>query len=208
MIGITLSSEQVRTAPVEVRRWLEQAVLASFGWHLPTTTPNELQPAACSVAEVSKVLSLIRQLIPVVNVFFELGHESAGQSIEGLAAFRLVDIQRHVRLQSPQEVGACLQIINDALRSVRAGADAVFVSLDDRGYCFISEETQRSVAALWKEVTASRNRQDTGSAQAQPAGQFRHSAGASPIWVAKAHPAGASVSGELTADGGVARIAS
>jgi hypothetical protein len=208
MIGITLSSEQVRTAPPDVRRWLEQSVLASFGWHLPAERPSEPRPAACSVEEVSGILGLVRDFIPVVNVLFELGHEGAGASMEGVEAFRLVDILRHVRLQTLQEVQGCLQIINDAFRRVRADADAVLVALDDRGYCYVAEETQRSIAALWKEVTTSRSRDGADPARGYPAGEFQVSAGTSPIWVAKAHPAGASVQGELATRAGVARIAS
>ena len=30
MIGITLTSEQIRAAPPEVRRWIERQVMASF----------------------------------------------------------------------------------------------------------------------------------------------------------------------------------
>lgn len=31
MIGITLSSEQIRTAPAEVRRWIGREVMTSLG---------------------------------------------------------------------------------------------------------------------------------------------------------------------------------
>jgi hypothetical protein len=31
MIGITLTSEQIRTAPTEVRRWIEREVMISLG---------------------------------------------------------------------------------------------------------------------------------------------------------------------------------
>ena len=34
MIGITLTSEQIRTAPAEVRRWIERQVATSLGLHI------------------------------------------------------------------------------------------------------------------------------------------------------------------------------
>lgn len=33
MVGITLSPEQIRSAPPEVRRWLEHELAVSFGLH-------------------------------------------------------------------------------------------------------------------------------------------------------------------------------
>ena len=40
MIGITLSSEQIRAAPADVRRWIEREVMTSLG------LPRELAASA------------------------------------------------------------------------------------------------------------------------------------------------------------------
>ena len=34
MIGITLTTDQIRNAPAEVRQWIEHEVIASSGWRL------------------------------------------------------------------------------------------------------------------------------------------------------------------------------
>jgi len=47
MIGITLSSEQIRTAPAEVRRWIEREVMTSLGQQ--TLPANAGKPQAAAV---------------------------------------------------------------------------------------------------------------------------------------------------------------
>lgn len=96
MVGITLSPEQIRAAPPEVRRWLEHELAVSLGLNppaLPITQPSSPHLAACAPQEAAQVLSLIQGMLPVVNVFFELGREGAAPG-EGIEAFRLADITR------------------------------------------------------------------------------------------------------------------
>ena len=77
MVGLTLSPEQIRTAPPEVRQWLEHELLAAFGLQSPTAEPDSPQLVAFTVDEATRVLSLIQGMLPVVNVFFELGREGS-----------------------------------------------------------------------------------------------------------------------------------
>ena len=70
MVGVTLSPEQIRNAPPEVRRWLEQELLASLGLQQPETEAGAPQLAPCSEEEAAAILSLIQGMLPVVNVFF------------------------------------------------------------------------------------------------------------------------------------------
>jgi hypothetical protein len=63
---------------------------------------------------------------------------------------------RHARLTGLQQVVACLNLINEAFRRVR-GDDGVLCGLDERGYCFIAQETRRSIARVWESAIASRN---------------------------------------------------
>jgi hypothetical protein len=51
---------------------------------------------------------------------------------------------------------ACLEAINEAFRRVRGDLDAVLYWLDDRGYCLIAEETQRSILQIWRQIVAAR----------------------------------------------------
>jgi hypothetical protein len=157
MVGLTLSAEQIRNAPPEVRRWLEQELLASLGLQPPSTEPNAPPLVACSSEEAAKVLSLIQGMIPVVSVFFELGREGARTEIEGIEAFRLNDILRHTRLQTLEQVVACLDSIDEAVGQVRGDPEATFYGLDSRGHCFVAERTQRSIARVWQEMIATGN---------------------------------------------------
>jgi hypothetical protein len=157
MVGVTLSPEHLRNAPPEVRRWLEQELLASFGLQQPATERGAPQLASCSEEEATEILSLIKGMLPVVNVFFELGREGTSVDGEGLTAFRLPDILRHTRLQTLEQVIACLDTISEAARRVRGDANAAFYGLDSRGHCFISAQTQRSILRVWQHIIAARN---------------------------------------------------
>lgn len=154
MVGITLAAEQIRNAPPEVRRWLEQELLVSFGLRPPSAEAHTTHLTGFSIEDAVNVLSLIQEFIPVVNVFFELGHEGASVGIQGVEAFRLVDILRHTRLQSIEQVIGCLDAINQALCRVRGDTDIVFYGLDGQGFCFIAAQTQRSILQLWQQLVA------------------------------------------------------
>lgn len=157
MVGVTLSPEQIRNAPPEVRRWLEQELLATLGLQQPAADLEAPQLAALGEEEAAGVLSLIQGMLPVMNVFFELGREGIGMETEGLAAFRLADILRHTRLQTPEQVVACLDTISAAARRVSGDPGAAFYGLDNRGHCFISALTRRSISHVWQEIIAARN---------------------------------------------------
>lgn len=169
MVGITLSAEQIRTAPPEVRRWLEQQLALSLGLQLPESPSHPSRPhlVACSFEELSEVLSLIRGMLPVVNVFFELGREGGSLGAQGVEAFPLVDILRHTRLHTLDQVVACLDTIDEAVRRVRGDASAAFYGLDSRGYCFVAEQTQHNIARLWKRTISERGF-ETAMAGADP----------------------------------------
>jgi hypothetical protein len=74
--------------------------------------------------------------------------------VQGVEAFRLVDILRHTRLQSIEQVIGCLDAINQAICRVRGDADIVFYGLDGQGFCFIAAQTQRSILRLWQQLVA------------------------------------------------------
>lgn len=158
MVGITLSPEQIRAAPPEVRRWLEHELAVSLGLNppaLPITQPSSPHLAACTPEEAAQVLSLIQGMLPVVHVFFELGREGAAPG-EGIAAFRLADIMRHTRLEVPDQVLACLEALDQAVQHVRNDPGATFHSVDQRGYCLVAAQTQRSIRAIWHQLVAQR----------------------------------------------------
>ena len=157
MIGITLSSEQIRTAPPDVRRWIEREVCSSLGLQSLTANaskPQGTQLAACSVEDVAAVLSQIQGVLPAVNVLFEFGRQGAMVSSAHVEAFRLLDIVQHTRLQNVAQVIACLDIINEALGRIRGDANARFCAFDHDGHCFIAMQTQQSILRVWQDVIA------------------------------------------------------
>lgn len=158
MIGISLTAEQVRAAPPEVRHWIEQQI-AAFLSPAPEAPPDQRHLAVLSPGDAQAVLEQIEDLLPVVSVFFELGRESAGTLVQGMRVFRLPEILRHTRLQSVAQVIECLDVINDALRSVRQEPDALVCGVDREGRCFVAEATSHAILALWQGIVAARGLQ-------------------------------------------------
>lgn len=158
MVGLTLSAEQIRAAPPEVRRWLEQEIAGTLGFEPPAHAmrPPELHLVGASLEEARALLAAIQGLLPVVAVFFELGREAAATPSPGVRAFRMTDILRHTRLSAPEQVLAALEVINDMLRRLRNDTEAVLAAADGRGVCFVAEVTAQNVLRLWQEIVAER----------------------------------------------------
>ncbi len=157
MIGITLSSEQIRTAPADIRQWIEREVATSLGFQSPSANANRQsggQLAACSPDEVATLLSEIQGVLPAVNVFFEFGRQGAVMGPSRVEAFRLLDIAHHTRLPDVGQVIACLNLISEALGRIRGDNNARFCGFDHEGHCFVAMETQQSILHLWQDVLA------------------------------------------------------
>jgi len=157
MIGITLTTDQIRTAPTEVRQWIEHQVIASLG--LGTQPPVAEQPhaihlAVCSEDDVAAVLAQIQNFLPAVNVFFEFGRPGISYGQPPVMAFRLLDILHHTRLRDVEQVIACLDVINQAVTAVRSDPSARFCSFDNQGHCLIAPQTQHSIFGLWQNLVA------------------------------------------------------
>ncbi len=159
MVGITLSPDEIQQAPPEVRRWIEQQIAASLGLSRPQ--PVVQAPArhliGCNVEQARAILGLITGMLPVAGVFFELAQEPMGITQQGLHVLRLDDIQRHCRLQAPEQVAACLQAIDEALRRVTGTRDVAMTILDGSGHCVVAAETAHSILTLWQEIVMPRD---------------------------------------------------
>ncbi len=171
MTGITLSPEQIRSAPAEVRRWIEHEVATSLGLQGQPAEPQRRIPqlVACSHDELGAVLSLIQGVFPAVNVFFELGRKGTGFAQGRLEAYRISDIQNHSRLRTPEQVISCLNLINEALHRVRGSTGASFYGADG-DYCFVATETQQNIRRLWLELISG-GESAAAPAEAQPANE-------------------------------------
>lgn len=161
MIGITLTTDQIRNAPAPVRQWIEHEVMAALGLgaDAPATAyPHAAHLIACNTEDAAAVLAEIKGMMPAFNVFFEFARPGISFGQPPVMAFRLIDILHHTRLQNVGQVIECLQAINDALAQVRHDASAKFCGFDNQGHCLIAPETQKSVAALWQSVLASQKK--------------------------------------------------
>jgi hypothetical protein len=168
MVGISLTPEQIRSAPAEVRWWLEREIAISLGFPTApepaTVAPNHL--VACSAEEASAVYAAIRGMLPVVNVFFELGREGQSLNQNKIKAYLLADMVRHTRLTDFEKIAECLQVIDGALRQMRGDAPATICAYDGRGCCLIATETQRNIANMWKQLLAGLDLDDSAPVEA------------------------------------------
>ena len=156
MIGITLSIEQIRAAPPEVRRWIEHEVIAALGVAAatpaaaPKTSASHL--VACTQEDIAAVLARIQGYLPAVNVLFEFSRPGITMGQPPLMQFRLMDILHHTRLKNIDQVIECIDAINRALAEVRGDAALRFCGFDHEGHCLIVPQTQASVAAVWQDM--------------------------------------------------------
>lgn len=155
MPGLTLSADEIRSAPPEVRRWLDQELGRALG--LAATQPSEPHSQSlvgCNIEEARDILDMVQGMLPVVSVFFELGHEAASVPVQGMRAFRIADIVRHARLHTVDQVMNCLGVLDQALQRVRGDGEAAFHAVDDQGHCLIAESTMRAIMHLWQEIVS------------------------------------------------------
>ena len=75
MIGITLSTDQIRNAPAQVRQWIEHEVIASLGLAADAPAaaehPHEAHLVGCTTEDAAAVLAQVKGMMPAFNVFFE-----------------------------------------------------------------------------------------------------------------------------------------
>lgn len=173
MVGITLSPEQIASAPYEVRDWLEHEIATSLGFGRTDKLAKPPQLAFCTLQEAEAVFASIGGMFPVVNVFFELGREGARIVQGGLEAFRLADMLRHARLSDMQQLLACLELVDRAFRDIRQDIDATMFALDGRGYCIVAAETRRNILSLWRRQIAGRQIESRGKLDGTT-GAFAH----------------------------------
>lgn len=158
MLGITLTIDQIRNAPLPVRQWIEKEVAATLGVSTPQAVPAqppETHMVACGVEDAEAIFAQIQGMLPAVNVFLEFSRPTISYGDPPVMAYRLLDIMYHARLQDAGEVLAFLQMIDETLAKLRHDPSARFCGFDNEGHCFIPAQTQASIAALWRKIAAS-----------------------------------------------------
>lgn len=157
MTSFIISAEQVKSAPPEVRRWIENEVARALALPAsPTYDPSRMQASAlavCTIDEVAQIFNLISGNFFVTQVFLELARETPlPYKIPSLHTVRLSDIQRHVQLADGQVLLECLGVINQALQRVRNDANASLFGSDESGHIYIHETTHRNIRQLREQL--------------------------------------------------------
>jgi hypothetical protein len=157
MTSFTFSAEQIRSAPPEVRRWIETEIAKGLGSiaHFEHD-PSKMETsglAECTIDEVAQIFSLISANFLVTQVFFELARETAvARSIPSLHGINLEDVQRHVQLDDGRLLLECINVINQALQRVRSDPAASLFASDNRGHFYIHESTYRNIRSLREQL--------------------------------------------------------
>lgn len=159
MTGFTFTAEQVRAAPPEVRRWIENQVLAALGTageaeHEPTQI-HAATLASCTFEDALQMFDLIKDDFLLTQVFFELARSATGPyATVPLLALDVDAILRHTRLADAGQLSKYLMSINQAFQRVRHDPQAGLFGVDRRGRLFIHEETHASVQRVWEQFIA------------------------------------------------------
>jgi hypothetical protein len=157
MTSFTFSVDQIKSAPPEVRRWIEREVTASLAVLNRTEhDPSQLHTAAlaaCTPQEAAEIFELIKGNFLLSQVFFELGREAPGnRGAASLHAVGLADMLRHTRLADGDRLVDCFTAINQAFRTIRNDPEASLFGFDQYGQVWIHQTTHDSVRELWEQL--------------------------------------------------------
>ena len=157
MTSFTFSAEQVKSAPPEVRRWMENEIAKSLGlqarYEHDTLRMQASALAACTFEELAELFKRISGNFLVTQVFFELARETTvAHNVPSLHALSLGDMQRHVQLGNGHQLIECLNVINQALQRVRNDETASLFASDEFGHVYIHETTYRNLRRLREQL--------------------------------------------------------
>jgi hypothetical protein len=159
MTSFTFTPEQVRSAPPEVRRWIEHEIAAT----LAALSKSEHDPsqvhaaalAACMPHEAAEVFELIKGNFLLSQVYFELAREMpSSRGSVPLHALSIADILRHTRLADGDRLVDCFTAINQAFQTIRNDPEATLFGFDQYGHVFIHQTTHDSIRQLWQQLFA------------------------------------------------------
>jgi hypothetical protein len=159
MTSFTLSLEQLRSAPPEVRRWIENEIGAALvSLHRPEQAhaePPEAGLAACTPEEAAELFALIKDNFLLTQVFFELGRDlpNAGAA-PPLYALNIGELLRHTRIADGNRLAGCFTAINKAFQMVRNDENAALFGFDQFGRVYIHQTTHQSIQLVWQQLAA------------------------------------------------------
>ena len=154
MTSLTFSLEQLRSAPPEVRRWVEHEIGAALGAlgrleHDPSQIHTPAL-AACTPEEALQMFDQLKENFLLAQVFFELARETpVGRVAPPLHALNLADLLRHTRLSDGDRLADCFTAINQIFQTVRNDSEAALFGFDQHGHVYIHESTHYSMRRAW-----------------------------------------------------------
>jgi len=172
--SFTFSIERIRSAPPEVRRWIESEIAQAVAMiDRPRHDPSQVEGsalAACASEEAMRVFELIQGNFLLTQVFFELARETGiAPRMPPLYPLNIGDILRHTRLSGGHALADCLSAINQAFRQVRGDPDASLFGFDDQGHVYIHEITHLSIRRVWEQLVRTQTEEGAGQNWDPPA---------------------------------------
>lgn len=157
MTSFTFSVEQVRSAPPEVRRWMQDeiaAALLAVAKAGPEAGEHTAALAACRPEEALGVFEMIRGDFAAAQVFLELAL-AAPVADSNLYALEIGPILRRTQL-SEDRLLDCFGMISEVFQQLRHDPAAALLGFDQSNHVFIDAATNRSIRKLWQELVAMR----------------------------------------------------
>lgn len=156
MTSFTFSLEEVRSAPPEVRHWIEhELTVALAALNRYDHNPSHLAPAlaACTPEEAAQLFELIKGNFLLSQVFFELARDLPNSHAAApLHPLSVADVLRHTRLSDSGQLADCLTGINQAFQAIRNDPGATLFGFDRSGHVFIHQTTHDSIRQLWEQL--------------------------------------------------------
>jgi hypothetical protein len=153
----TFSAEQIRSAPPEVRQWIQDQIasaLLSIAKPPPETGEHSTALAVCTPEEAVQVFEIIRSDFVVAQVFLELAL-AAEVSSSNLYALDIDHILRRTRLTEGRLLD-CFRIIGEAYQQVRHDPNTALFGFDQNNHIFIDAGTNHSIRSLWQQLATMR----------------------------------------------------
>jgi hypothetical protein len=161
MVGIVLTAEQVKTAPEEVRRWIEATLRKelSLEAHHPYQRDGfryaEDGLAICAFPEISQIFTLLRREPAACRLFLQLGADNYDRAhgVHTARPVALAALARHLGTEGPDALMPLLELINNALRQVRRDDEATLFQLEGEDRVIVHPETQWHIFQLLQLVS-------------------------------------------------------
>jgi hypothetical protein len=174
MTSFTFSAEQIRSAPPDVRRWMEEEIgkaLSETSLARREAPKQSGELAACSLDEIAQIFNLISGNFLVTQVFFELARETPqGEPLPELHAVSLAAMQKHTQLANGEALAQCLSVIDQAVKRVRNNPSASLFATDGQGHVFIHAVTCANIRVLREKLLPAHS--SAAARQAVEAGDF------------------------------------